>query len=175
MLLKRVNLSPVMLQAKQRQDQAQVHGMVSGDESGDGEPLAAASQPAGQRRRRGRIVEAFSEEQQAELRELFEKHGAQKGYVEAAAGELGGATFKRSQIQRELRRLGLKRGQLTDNQACLRPEAGLPLRRQLQGGACNRLAGRTASEEDCWHCAEVAAARPVQSARGEEGLSGAHC
>jgi hypothetical protein len=107
-----------MLQAKQRKDEAQVQGMASGDESGGGgEPLVAAAQLGGPRRRKGRAAEAFSAEQQAELRELFEKHGAQKGCVEAIAGELGGGAFKRSRIQRELKKLGLKRGQLTDNQA----------------------------------------------------------
>lgn len=146
-----------MLQAQQRKEKAQVHGIASGDESGNEELLAGTSQPAGQRRRKGRTVEAFNAEQQAELRELFEKHGAQKGYVEAIAGELGGAAFKRSQIQRELKKLGLKRAQLTDNQACPCPELGLRLCRQVQGGCmqccCRRTPQQksTASADDCCH------------------------
>ena len=41
---------------------------------------------------------------------LFAEHGASKGYVDLIAGEMEGV--KRSQVQRQLRALGLKRGVL---------------------------------------------------------------
>ena len=107
-----------IVQAKQQEGRPQAQGMASGDASDAEEPLMAA-QPAGQHSRQGRTLEAFSAELQAELRELFEKHGACKGYLEAIAGELGGGAFKRGRVQRELKHMGLRRGQLTDGQARL--------------------------------------------------------
>ena len=47
--------------------------------------------------------------------QLFEKHGTSKGYVELIRADIGD-TFKRSQIQRQLKALGLRKGQLTEHQ-----------------------------------------------------------
>ena len=62
-------------------------------------------------------MQPFSAEQQDELLQLFERHGAHKGYIDAIAAELGGGVFKRSQVQRKLKKMGLKEGVLTENQA----------------------------------------------------------
>ena len=107
-----------MVQAKQQKEQPQAQGMCSGDASDAEEPLSNAQAPR-LHTKRGRTAEAFSAELKADLRKLFEKHGAHKGYLDAIVGELGGGAFKRSRIQSELKLMGLRRGQLTDSQARL--------------------------------------------------------
>ena len=58
----------------------------------------------------------FSPEQQANLVNLFEEHGHKtKGYLEAIMEGLG-AEFSAGQVRRELKALGLRRGQPTERQ-----------------------------------------------------------
>ena len=109
--------SALHAQARAQKDQAPTEGPASGGESEhDGAALRAQQQPGQQPRKKLRAAATFSAEMQDELRELFERHGNQKGCVDVIAAELGGGAYKRSQIQRQIKEMGLRRGQLTDNQ-----------------------------------------------------------
>ena len=89
---------------------------ASGDELSGGKATSDGQHP-GPKKMAGRTVQALSAVQQAELEQLFEKHGAQKGYINTIAAELADGVFKRSQIQRQLKAMGLRKGLLTENQA----------------------------------------------------------
>ncbi|EIE20339.1 hypothetical protein COCSUDRAFT_58046 [Coccomyxa subellipsoidea C-169] len=85
------------------------------DASGSDAAAPHAAAPQGQRRKRARSAIAFSADDSTLLVDLFEKHGNSKGYVDLIRTDMSDR-FKRSQIQRQLKALGLKKGQLTDRQ-----------------------------------------------------------
>lgn len=90
----------------------------SGAEDGggpDGLPGAGQRKSKKKKKTGGRTQADFSEEDTVRLGQLFEQYGNQKGYVDTIQQELGGK-FPRSQVQRQLKALGLKKGQLTANQ-----------------------------------------------------------
>ncbi|BDA45591.1 Topoisomerase 1-associated factor 1 at N-terminal half [Coccomyxa sp. Obi] len=101
---------------ERRQDGADAQCSDASDlDAGQFGPAADAVASQGRRRKRGRSAAAFSEEETALLVQLFEKHGTSKGYMDLICSDMNDK-FKRSQIQRQLKVLGLKKGQLTDNQ-----------------------------------------------------------
>lgn len=103
------------------------HGQSRGGAAYDDEEDASDGELAALReetRRQGRGEEGqgrrrtskFSSEQQARLVELFEEHGlARQGYLEAIQAGVGGS-FSAGQVRRELKALGLRRGQPTERQ-----------------------------------------------------------
>lgn len=95
---------------------------ASASDAEEGAPAADTAAPQGKRRKRARSATAFSAEESALLVQLFEKHGTSKGYVDLILADIGDR-FKRSQIQRQLKALGLKKGQLTDHQVIARPSS----------------------------------------------------
>lgn len=114
----------IKLQATNRKEQHQARGThdqsdgSASDADGEGAPAAdAAARRGRQRRKRARSDVVFSDEDRAMLKQLFEKHGNSKGYADLIREEMGDQ-FKRSHIQRQLKVLGLRKGQLTDNQVC---------------------------------------------------------
>lgn len=93
---------------------------MEGDASGDelsGGVANSDRQQSGPQKKTTRTVQAFNMEQRAELEQLFEKHGAQNGCIDAIAADLAEGVFNRSQVQRQLKEMGLKKGVLTENQA----------------------------------------------------------
>ena len=54
--------------------------------------------------------------QVAELRQLFEEYGGRRDWLDVISGSLEEGAFKRSQVARQLKAMGLKRGQLTERQ-----------------------------------------------------------
>ena len=141
---------------------------MEGDASGDqlsGGVATSDRQHPGAHKKTARAVQAFSAEQQAELEELFEKHGTQKGHIDAITADLAGGVFKRSQVQRQLKEMGLKKGVLTEAQACPAPV--------MSGTACK--ASKRSGLLSCLHaCAEVPAAGALSQAQGHKELLGAH-
>ena len=63
--------------------------------------------------RQGR--QAISSTQESQLRELFEKHGMEKGYLDMIVSHMG-AGLSKARVAQELRALNLKRGVLTQSQ-----------------------------------------------------------
>ena len=107
----------MLVQVKQKSTHVHMEGDASGDELSGG-VVSSDRQHPGPQKKPAKTVQAFSAEQRAELEQLFEKHGAQKGSViDAIAADLAGGVFKRSQVQRQLKEMGLKKGVLTENQA----------------------------------------------------------
>ena len=104
------------VQVKHKSSHARIDGEGSADELSGGAATSDRQHP-GAHKKAGRTVQVFSAEQQAELEVLFEKHGVHAGYIDAIAAEVAGGVFKRSQVQRQLKVLGLKKGLLTENQA----------------------------------------------------------
>ncbi|KAK9804992.1 hypothetical protein WJX73_009460 [Symbiochloris irregularis] len=94
-------------------------GFDDDDDASDGDLEAlrrdvAAGIERPQRKRKSK----FTQQQQARLVELFEQFGhLSKGYLEGIVEGLGGdAGFSEGQVRRELRALGLRRGQPTERQ-----------------------------------------------------------
>lgn len=57
----------------------------------------------------------ISSDQERQLRELFEQHGMEKGYLDLIVSHMG-AGLSKARVAQQLRSLNLKRGILTQTQ-----------------------------------------------------------
>ena len=62
----------------------------------------------------------ISEGQAEQLRQLFEEHGMERGYIDVMVSRMGGGLSK-SRVRQQLKAWDLKRGVLTARQVTLNP------------------------------------------------------
>jgi hypothetical protein len=110
------------LQAKYGPKETRARGGDNSDASLSGAEQNGQEAQA-RNKKKGRKQPGFDDEDAAKVGQLFEQYGAQKGYVDTIHQVMGGR-FSRAHLRRQLKSMGLKKGQLTANQARGPSDAG---------------------------------------------------